>query len=106
MRWLLILAVLVASPAFGQVLRIDGQASDFAGSGGGLTYIMPTFTATFGVAYFENHWLVGAADEFQWRGWDTTLGTKIVGFNFEGGGVGLSATGLTLEKKKPNFSAF
>ncbi len=98
MKWLLPLPVLllVAASANCQTLMLNGGASSLLqGSGGRATMYLPNSTLSTSVGYHDGHFLVGASDTFLIDGFKTTVGDAMLGFSFDGVGLGLSLKGVS-----------
>ena len=106
MKWILILGILVASSAPAQVLQIDvGSSTLINGSGAAATLYLPGSVVYTGIGYGEGRIQYSASDTFKWRDDLVTVGSRQLGFGFNGVGLGLNIDGISVQKKTKKWDA-
>jgi hypothetical protein len=106
LKWILILGILFASSAPAQVLQIDvGSSTLINGSGAAATLYLPTSVVYAGVGYGTGRFQYSASDTFKWRDDIVTVGSRQLGFGFNGVGLGLNVDGISIQKKTKKWDA-
>lgn len=97
-----ILALLYAPCAYPQTLEIDaGDSTLLRGEGAGATLFLPDSTIYGGLAYGNGAFHVSGSDTFAWHNDIVTLGSRPLGFSFDGTGLGFSTIGASIERQTP-----
>jgi hypothetical protein len=76
-----------------------GTSTLINGSGGSATLYLPNSVVYGAVGYGLGRFQYGLSDTFKWRGDIVTVGSRQLGFGFNGVGLGLNVDGVSIQRK-------
>lgn len=97
----LILALLFAVPAFGQVVQLSGGSStEYNATGGAVTVYAPTFNTSVDAGIFEGKVVGGATANFEAYGWNVHAGDYPLTLTAGDLGLSVPIRGLTAARRR------
>jgi hypothetical protein len=95
----LLLLLLLASPALGQVVELKaGDSTLYDAAGASAVIYLPTQTITAGVGVDSGHFVIGLQSQFAFHGWDAVAGDSELYLTTGQAGVAEALRGLAVSK--------
>jgi len=96
-----IAALLLASPAYGQLVVTGGASSLFRAQGGGATYYRGDTQTDVGIGLYQGRFVIGADSRWRWHGCQIIAGDYSEYLSTIGAGLAVANRGGALECGKP-----